>query len=63
MNRAALTLSPRKRARRIAVLRRRAEHLETRIAADPVRQADHDKTEIAALRWAIAELEQKEPTP
>lgn len=59
----AAPVTPRKRARRIAALRRRAEHLEKRIAADPVRPADHDKTEIAALRWAIAELEQKEPTP
>ncbi|CAN7473665.1 hypothetical protein LJR175_003178 [Variovorax sp. LjRoot175] len=49
----------RKPARRLALLRRRAEHLERRIAENPDRQADHDKAEIAALRWAIAELEQK----
>jgi hypothetical protein len=50
----------RKPARRLALLRRRAEHLERRIAANPVRQAHHDKAEAAALRWAIAELEQTE---
>ena len=52
-------VTPRKRARRLAVLRRRAEHLERRIAADPNRPADHDKAEASALRWAVAELEQK----
>lgn len=55
--------SQRQRQRRLEVLRRRAAHLQRRIEADPARQADHDKTEIAALRWAIAELEQKELTP
>ncbi|VTU38464.1 hypothetical protein H4CHR_04432 [Variovorax sp. PBS-H4] len=49
----------RKPARRLALLRRRAEHLEQRIKADPSRPADHDKAEVAALRWAIADLEQK----
>lgn len=51
-------VTPRKRARRLAVLRRRAEHLERRIEADPNRQANHDLAEATALRWAIAELEQ-----
>lgn len=55
-------LSPRKRARRLAVLRRRAEHLERRITDDTNRQADHDLAEATALRWAIAELEQMGPT-
>lgn len=50
----------RKPARRLALLRRRAEHLERRIAENPDREAHHDKAEAAALRWAIAELEQGE---
>ncbi|WP_213956295.1 hypothetical protein [Variovorax sp. dw_954] len=47
------------RARRIRVLRRRADHLERRIEENPERPADHDRTEASALRWAIGELESK----
>ncbi|CAN7543651.1 hypothetical protein LJR130_003832 [Variovorax sp. LjRoot130] len=50
----------RKPARRLALLRRRAEHLERRIADDTDRQAHHDRAELGALRWAIGELEQAE---
>lgn len=57
MTSAAAPLTPKKRARRIAVLRRRAEHLEQRVAADPYRPAHHDRSEAKALRWAIEELE------
>lgn len=53
--------SARNIARRIELLRRRAEHLERRIAADPARQADRDKAEAAALRWAVDELERIYP--
>lgn len=59
---AGAAVSPKKRARRLALLRRRADHLERRIANNPLRQADHDKAEASALRWAIAELEQRKQT-
>jgi hypothetical protein len=48
----------RKRDRRIAMMRRRAAHLEQRIAENPHRNLSYDKAEASALRWAIGELEQ-----
>ena len=53
--------SDRKRARRIGMMRRRAAHLEARIAANPDRNLSYDKAEASALCWAIAELEKHNP--
>lgn len=46
-----------KRARRPGMLRRRAEHLERRIAANPSRNLSYDQAELSALRWAVGELD------
>ena len=50
-----------KRARRIAMLRRRAAHLQERIAANPGRNLAYDLAEASALRWAAVELEKIYP--
>ncbi|MFM9424381.1 hypothetical protein RCH10_000809 [Variovorax sp. GrIS 2.14] len=54
-------VSSRQRARRLGTLRSRADHLDRRISAEPNRQADFDRAELKALRWAIGELETPVP--
>lgn len=44
------------RARRLAALRRRLAHLETRLAANSG-HGSYDRAEAAALRWALEILE------
>lgn len=46
-----------KRARRLGMLRRRAEHLQRRIDANPTRNLSYDQAELSALRWAVGELD------
>jgi hypothetical protein len=46
----------RKRQRRLEALRRRADHLQQRIAESPGRNLSYDHRELGALRWAIDEL-------
>ena len=45
---------------RLKTLTRRADHLAKRIAESPL-DLTYDKAELAALRWAIQELEEKVP--
>ncbi|QNK66061.1 hypothetical protein [Variovorax sp. PAMC26660] len=46
-----------KRARRLGMLRRRAEHLQRRIVENPSRNLTYDVAELGALRWALGELD------
>lgn len=46
-----------KRARRIGMLRRRADHLQRRIVENPTRNLSYDQAELSALRWAVSELD------
>lgn len=46
-----------KRVRRIGMLRRRAAHLQRRIAARTDTRLTYDEAELGALRWAIRILE------
>lgn len=46
-----------KRARRLGMLRRRAEHLRRRIDANPGKHLSYDVAELSALRWALALLD------
>lgn len=56
------TTPERKRERRLRMLRRRADHLEGRIAANPDKHLSFDKAELSALRWAVSVLDpQPEP--
>ncbi|WP_422097521.1 hypothetical protein [Variovorax sp.] len=50
------------RARRLGMLRRRAEHLQRRIDANPGKRLSYDVAELSALQWAIGELDPK-PVP
>ena len=43
---------------RLKTLLRRADHLEKRIAESPL-DLSYDNAELAALRWAVEELERK----
>jgi len=53
-----------KRARRLGMLRRRAEHLQRRIEASPDKCLSYDVAELKALRWALSELDpQSQPSP
>ena len=57
--RAAAKTPEQARAARITALRRRADHLEARIAAAQEKRLTYDVREAHALRWAITELEAK----
>lgn len=53
---AAPEISERKRRRHIHMLRRRAEHLDQRIAGYRGRDPSYDIAERNALRWALAQI-------
>jgi len=48
---------PRGPRKHIAALKKRAAHLEKRIAASTDRRLTYDEAELAALRWALSKLE------
>ena len=44
-------------AKHMKALNRRADHLKTRVAANP--KLSYDRAELAALKWAMDELKDR----
>lgn len=51
------TTPERNRERFLGMLRRRADHLQRRIDANPGKHLSYDFAEVAALRWALSLLD------